>query len=45
MVILLSENYVGDSDDKVNVNEHRIFQQLITKQKFGKLGIQAQISF
>src|SRR5210317_880777 len=24
---ILSENYVGDTDDKISVNEHRIFQQ------------------
>jgi len=32
---ILSENYVGDSNDKVSVNEHRIFQQFITKQSVG----------
>ncbi len=34
---ILSENYIGDTDDKVSVNEHRIFQQFTTKQKIGKL--------
>ncbi len=34
---ILSENYVGDSDEKVSVNEHRIFQQFTTKHKVGKL--------
>ena len=29
---ILSENYIGESDDKVSVNEHRIFQQFTTKQ-------------
>lgn len=42
---IASENYVGDSNEKVNVNEHRVFQQLITKQKFGKLGIQHRYRF
>jgi len=34
---ILSENYIGDSDDKVKVNEHRIFQQFTTKQNVGKI--------
>ena len=42
---ILSENYVGDSDDKVAVNEHRIFQQFITKQRLGKLGLQHRYRF
>ena len=33
---IASENYVDDGDDKVSVNEHRIFQQFITSQKLGK---------
>ncbi|MCF7559444.1 DUF2490 domain-containing protein [Sabulilitoribacter multivorans] len=37
---ILSENYVGSTDEKVSVNEHRIFQQLVLNQKIGsvKLG-------
>ena len=37
---ILSENYIGDTDDKVSINEHRIFQQFSTKQSIGsvKLG-------
>lgn len=31
---ILSENYIGDTDDKEQVNEHRIFQQFLTKQNF-----------
>jgi len=34
---ILSENYVGDTDEKVSINEHRIFQQFTTKHKVGKL--------
>ena len=34
---ILSENYIGDTDEKVSVNEHRIFQQFTTKHKVGKL--------
>ncbi len=33
---ILSENYFDDSDDKISVNEHRIFQQFISKQKIGR---------
>lgn len=42
---ILSQNYVGISDDKVDVNEHRIFQQLITKQKVGKVDLQHRYRF
>lgn len=42
---ILSENYIGDSDDKVSVNEHRIFQQFITKQKIGKVGLSHRYRF
>jgi len=42
---ILSENYVGDSNDKVSVNEHRIFQQFTTKQKVGKLGLSHRYRF
>ena len=34
-----SENYI-DVDDKAVVNEHRIYQQFITKQKLGRVGLQ-----
>ena len=36
---ILSENYIGESDDKISVNEHRIFQQYITKQNIGKVSL------
>lgn len=39
-----SENYINEVD-KVVVNEHRIFQQLITKQKFNKFGLQHRYRF
>jgi len=42
---ILSENYIGDSDDKVSVNEHRIFQQFTTKQKVGKVGLTHRYRF
>lgn len=36
---ILSDNYIKDTDDKASVNEHRIFQQFITKQTIGKIGL------
>ncbi len=40
-----SDNYVDGSEDKVTVNEHRIFQQFITKQSFGRFGFQHRYRF
>lgn len=40
-----SQNYVGGTDEKANVDEHRIFQQFITKQKIGKVGLQHRYRF
>lgn len=43
-----SENYVNvdfDLDEKAIVNEHRIFQQIITRQKAGKLRVQHRYRF
>jgi hypothetical protein len=34
---ILSENYIGDTDDKLSINEHRIFQQFTSKQNIGSL--------
>ena len=31
---ILSENYIGNTDVKESVNEHRLFLQFITKQKY-----------
>lgn len=42
---ILSENYLGDSDEKVSVNEHRIFQQFTTKQNIGKVGLSHRYRF
>jgi len=42
---ILSENYQDGSDDKVKVNEHRIYQQFITKQKIGRVGVQHRYRF
>ena len=42
---ILSENYIGNTDEKLSVNEHRIFQQFITKQKIGKIGLSHRYRF
>lgn len=42
---ILSENYIGETDDKVSVNEHRVFQQFTTKQKVGKIGLSHRYRF
>ncbi|WP_147677664.1 DUF2490 domain-containing protein [Algibacter pacificus] len=42
---ILSENYVGETDEKVSVNEHRIFQQFTTKQSIGKVGLSHRYRF
>jgi len=34
---ILSENYIPNSDDKTSVNEHRIFQQFVSKQSIGSV--------
>ena len=39
-----SENYTSE-EDKIVINEHRIFQQFITKQSIGKLGLQHRYRF
>lgn len=42
---ILSENYIGDTDDKVNVNEHRIFQQFISSQTIGRVKLNHRYRF
>jgi hypothetical protein len=42
---VLSENYIGSNDRKVEVREHRIYQQFITKQQFGRVGLQHRYRF
>lgn len=36
---ILSQNYVGSTDEKVDVNEHRIYQQFVTKQSFSRFSM------
>lgn len=40
-----SENYINDSEIKENLNEHRIFQQFITRQNFGRVSFQHRYRF
>ncbi|WCO01884.1 DUF2490 domain-containing protein [Psychroserpens ponticola] len=42
---ILSENYIDNSDEKISINEHRIFQQFTTKQKVGKVGLSHRYRF
>ncbi|MDA9069662.1 DUF2490 domain-containing protein [Porticoccaceae bacterium] len=42
---ILSENYIGETEDKVSVNEHRVFQQFTTKHKVGKIGLSHRYRF
>lgn len=42
---ILSENYTGNNNEKVSVNEHRIFQQFITKQVLGRINLQHRYRF
>ncbi|GAA4233379.1 DUF2490 domain-containing protein [Postechiella marina] len=42
---ILSENYIGDTDDKVSVNEHRIFQQFTSKQNIGSVKLNHRYRF
>ncbi|WP_435302824.1 DUF2490 domain-containing protein [Flavobacterium aestuarii] len=40
-----SEPYIAGTDDKVKTDEHRIFQQFITKQQFGRVNMQHRYRF
>ncbi len=42
---ILSQNYIPGSDDKVDISEHRIFQQFITKQSIGIVKVQHRYRF
>ena len=42
---ILSENYIGNTDDKVSVNEHRIYQQFISKQSIGNVKLSHRYRF
>ncbi len=42
---ILSENYIGNTDEKATVNEHRVFQQFTSKQNIGKLKLNHRYRF
>lgn len=42
---ILSENYIGNTDDKESVNEHRIFQQFINNQSIGNVRLSHRYRF
>ncbi|SEJ55495.1 Protein of unknown function [Cyclobacterium xiamenense] len=42
---IYSEPYIGDTDDKTQFNEHRIYQQFITRQTSGRVAFQHRYRF
>ncbi len=42
---ILSENYIGSTDEKISVNEHRIYQQFVAKQSIGSVNLQHRYRF
>lgn len=42
---IYSEPYIGNTDQKFNFNEHRIYQQFITRQNFGRVAVQHRYRF
>jgi len=42
---IISENYIGISSEKESINEHRIYQQFVTKQNVGKLKLKHRYRF
>ncbi|MDO5975682.1 DUF2490 domain-containing protein [Flavivirga jejuensis] len=42
---IASENYIGNTDDKVSVNEHRLFQQFTSKQNIGRVKLNHRYRF
>ena len=42
---ILSQNYSADTEDKFDVNEHRIFQQFTSKQKIGNVSLSHRYRF
>lgn len=37
---IYSEPYITNTDNKTSINEHRLYQQFITRQSFGRVGLQ-----
>lgn len=42
---ILSQNYSDESEDKISINEHRIFQQFTTKQAISNVGLSHRYRF
>lgn len=42
---ILSENYIGETNEKVSVNEHRIFQQFTASQSIGNVKLNHRYRF
>lgn len=42
---ILSENYIGNTDEKNSVNEHRVFQQFTSKQQVGLVNLNHRYRF
>jgi len=42
---ILSQNYIADTHNKMDVNEHRIFQQFTSKQKVGSVSLSHRYRF
>lgn len=42
---IYNEPYIGETDDKKNFSEHRIYQQFITRQSFGRIALQHRYRF
>lgn len=42
---ILSENYIGNTDDKISINEHRIFQQFTAGQNIGSVKLNHRYRF
>lgn len=42
---ILSENYISGTDEKTSVNEHRLFEQFISKQTIGRVKLNHRYRF
>lgn len=42
---IYSEPYIGNSGDKIGFDEHRVYQQFITRQSFGRVSLQHRYRF
>ncbi|MEL0455137.1 DUF2490 domain-containing protein [Flavobacteriaceae bacterium SZ-1-7] len=42
---ILSENYIGNTNNKISINEHRIFQQFTLKQNIGSVKLNHRYRF